>query len=75
LSAAGAGATLDRMKTLRCLLLACTSLGVATTVAISGCAERPGKKKDDDAKKDKDAKKSDEKKDAEKSKDAKKSDD
>jgi ribosomal protein L12E/L44/L45/RPP1/RPP2 len=56
------------MKIVRSLLVACMSLGVATTVS-AGCAERPGKKKEDkDAKKDekKDGEKKDEKKDEKK---------
>lgn len=59
------------MKTVRSLLVACMTLGCATAVATVGCAERPGKKKEDENK-DKDGKK-DGKADA-KADDAKKDD-
>lgn len=48
------------MKTVRSLLIACLALGFSTAVMTTGCAERPGKKKE--AKDGKDEEKKDEKK-------------
>jgi hypothetical protein len=60
------------MKTVRFVLVACLSLGGVTLVATAGCAERPGKKKEDKDEKKADAKKADEK--TEKKDDEKKDD-
>jgi ribosomal protein L12E/L44/L45/RPP1/RPP2 len=52
------------MKSLRVFAVAISMTGLAVAVAVPGCAERPGTKKDDD----KDEKKKDEKKKDEKAK-------
>jgi hypothetical protein len=59
------------MNTVRFVLVACLSLGGVTLVATTGCAERPGKKKEDKDEKKGDAKKDDAKKDDEKKADDK----